>query len=81
MYFAFGMSGMTYRPASSVTTILANFVGRSVVSAMTQTPASGPLALETTPPRSFSPIAGACARAEMIVEAINAATAAADRQA
>src|SRR3954469_7784470 len=33
----------------------ANLVGRSVVSAMTQTPASGPLAPLTTPPISFSP--------------------------
>ena len=47
---------MTYRPRSSVTTILANLVGRSVVSAITQTPASGPLALVTTPPRSRAPI-------------------------
>src|SRR5262245_21939969 len=41
-------------------------VGRSVVSAITQTPASGPLGLVTTPPRSLSPMltaagAGACA--------------------
>src|ERR1019366_3990537 len=52
---------MTKRPRSSVTTILANLVGRSVVSAITQTPASGPLALVTTPPRSLLPmrIAGA----------------------
>jgi hypothetical protein len=35
-----------------VTTIFANLVGRSVVSAITQTPASGPLALVTTPPMS-----------------------------
>ena len=39
-----------------MTTILANFVGRSEVSAITQTPASGPFALVTTPPRSFSPM-------------------------
>src|SRR5262249_43923628 len=45
----------TYRPWSSVTTILTNLVGRSVVSAITQTPASGPLALVTMPPRSLSP--------------------------
>src|SRR6266540_638263 len=32
-----------------------NRVGRSVVSAITQTPASGPDALVTTPPRSASP--------------------------
>jgi hypothetical protein len=41
-----------------VTTILANFVGRSVVSAITQTPASGPLALVTVPPRSLAPMRG-----------------------
>src|SRR5262249_2775250 len=38
---------------------LAIFVGSSVVSAITQTPASGPFGLVTTPPRSLSPIAGA----------------------
>src|SRR5439155_25895189 len=54
-YDAFGSSGITYRPRSSVTTILANFVGRSVVSAITHTPASGPPALRTTPPRSVAP--------------------------
>src|SRR5439155_26352789 len=32
-----------------------NRVGRSVVSAITQTPASGPFALVTTPPRSLAP--------------------------
>src|SRR5258707_173643 len=46
---------MTYRPRSSVTTILANLVGRSVVSAITQTPASGPVLPVTTPPRSVAP--------------------------
>src|SRR5215472_11113073 len=46
---------MTYRPRSSVTTIFANLVGRSVVSAITQTPASGPFGPLTTPPRSLSP--------------------------
>src|SRR5690349_2526283 len=40
---------MRYRPRSSVTTILAKRVGRSVVSAMTHTPASGPFGPETTP--------------------------------
>src|SRR5258707_5702908 len=50
---------MTYRPRSSVTTILANFVGRSLVSAITQTPASGPPGPVTTPPRSRSPILNA----------------------
>jgi hypothetical protein len=35
-----------------VTTILAKRVGSSVVSAITQTPASGPVALVTTPPIS-----------------------------
>src|SRR5882672_3084351 len=43
---------MRKRPRSSVTTSLANFVGRSVVSAITQTPASGPLGPVTTPPMS-----------------------------
>src|SRR5882672_10913267 len=43
------------RPRSSVATSLANFVGRSVVSAITQTPASGPLGPVTTPPMSFAP--------------------------
>src|SRR5262249_49526905 len=36
-------------------TILTNLVGRSVVSAITQTPASGPFRLVTMPPRSLSP--------------------------
>src|SRR5262245_40772986 len=35
----------------------ANFVGSSVVSAITQTPASGPFALVTTPPMSSGSIA------------------------
>src|SRR6185503_5301378 len=43
---------MTKRPRSSVTTILANLVGSSVVSAITQTPASGPLGPVTVPPIS-----------------------------
>src|SRR5438046_6086311 len=47
---------MRYRPRSSVTTILVNLVGRSVVSAITQTPASGPFALVTIPARSLSPM-------------------------
>src|SRR5262249_32631790 len=45
------------RPRSSVTTILTNFVGRSLVSAITQTPASGPFALVTTPAISSGSIA------------------------
>src|SRR5581483_2796658 len=40
----------------------ANLVGRSVVSAITQTPASGPLAPLTTPPMSFSPTLSDAAR-------------------
>src|SRR5687767_3209662 len=48
---------MRYRPWSSVTTILANFVGRSEVSAITHTPASGPLAPVTTPAMSSGSIA------------------------
>src|SRR6185503_16807464 len=46
---------MTKRPRSSVTTTLANLVGSSVVSAITHTPASGPLGPVTTPPRSPPP--------------------------
>src|SRR5215213_7876225 len=38
-----------------MTTILAKRVGRSLVSASTQTPASGPLGPVTTPPMSFAP--------------------------
>src|SRR6266478_1459391 len=52
MKLAFGRSGTRYRPRSSVTSILTNLVGRSVVSAITQTPASGPFVLVTTPPIS-----------------------------
>jgi hypothetical protein len=37
-----GRSGIAKRPCSSVTTILVYFVGSSFVSAITQTPASGP---------------------------------------
>ena len=48
---------MTYRPRSSVTTMRTNFVGSSEVSAMTQTPASGPFALVTVPPISSPSIA------------------------
>src|SRR6516165_1239998 len=56
---------MRYRPRSSVTTIFAIRVGRSVVSAITQTPASGPLGPRTTPPRSLAPtwIAASCCAA------------------
>src|SRR6185503_2598821 len=54
---ALGRSGTTYRPRSSVTTIFTNLVGRSEVSAITQTPASGPDAPVTTPPRSSLSIA------------------------
>ncbi len=39
-----------------MTTIFTNLVGRSVVSAITQTPGSGPFALVTTPPMSSLPI-------------------------
>src|SRR5690348_13901327 len=58
-----------------------NCVGSSVVSAMTQTPASRPCGLETIPPMSFSPILTAaaslccCARAETDTPANNAAAA------
>src|SRR5689334_22698672 len=60
---------MTYRPRSSVTTILAYFVGRSCVSAMTQTPASGPFGLATVP--SIAPV---CAQPGITAAAITAAT-------
>src|SRR5687767_14742665 len=46
---------MRKRPRLSVTTILANGVGSSFVSAITQTPASGPCGLATTPPMSLEP--------------------------
>src|SRR5262249_37028372 len=56
---------MTKRPWSSVTTILAYLVGSSVVSAITQAPASGPFAPLTTPPMSSLSIstAACCAPA------------------
>src|ERR1700730_6564088 len=72
---------MRYRPLSSVTTILPNLVGRSVVSAITQTPASGPRELVTTPARSALPIgivlAGlrCCARSPAAAPATHAAMA------
>jgi hypothetical protein len=43
-----------------VTTIRANRVGRSRVSAITQTPASGPFGPATTPPMSSASIGIAC---------------------
>src|SRR5258708_27268455 len=46
-------------PGWGVSTVLVNLVGRSVVSAITQTPASGPFALATTPLRSFAPMEAA----------------------
>src|SRR5215813_6920838 len=55
---------MRYRPWSSVTTVLLILVGRSVVSAITHTPASGPFGPRTTPPISVAPtltVAGCCA--------------------
>src|SRR5438046_2151220 len=58
-----------------------NCVGSSVLSAMTHTPPSRPLGLETTPPMSFSPIVIAsasfcgCARAGTDTPASNAAAA------
>src|SRR5262245_50922334 len=54
------------------------FVGRSVVSAITQTPASGPFVLVTTPPISSLSMRGAlppCAVALVIDTARNAASA------
>src|SRR5215472_15557628 len=50
---------MTYRPRSSVTAIFAKRVPRSLVSAITQTPASGPKRLVTMPPMSSASISGA----------------------
>src|SRR5207302_4165131 len=55
LYFAFGRPGIMYRPLSSVTTTLAYGVGVPVVSAITQTPASGPFGPDTVPPRSVRP--------------------------
>jgi hypothetical protein len=49
-------------PRSSVTMILAILVGRSVVSAIIQTPPSTPAALVTTPPRSSLPMLTVLAR-------------------
>src|SRR5262245_54072867 len=49
---------MAYRPLSSVTTILVYFVGRSFVSAITQTPASGPFGPATTPVMSSPSVTG-----------------------
>src|SRR5207253_1518603 len=47
------------RPRSSVTTLLIRRVGVFLVSAITNTPASGPRAPVTTPPMSSLSIAGA----------------------
>src|SRR5438552_14908861 len=61
----------------------AKCVGSSVVSAMTQTPASAPAGLDTTPPIAFGPTLTApastccCARAEANVTAKMTASAAA----
>src|SRR5580692_2870894 len=52
---------MRYRPWSSVTTIFTNLVGRSLVSAITHTPASGPFELATTPAMSAFPTLTAAA--------------------
>src|SRR6185312_15052050 len=73
---------MTERPLSSVTTILAYLVGRSPVSAITQTPASGPFDPVTTPPISVAPMltAGCCARAGSMANAATAADSIALRQ-
>ena len=49
-------SRLVSRPRSSVTTTFANFVSSSSVSAMTQTPASGPLSLVTDPAMTPSAI-------------------------
>src|SRR5262249_62204216 len=51
---------MRLRPCSWVTTIFANLVGRSLVSAITQTPACGPLGPVTRPPISLSPTLESC---------------------
>src|SRR5919108_1378358 len=65
---------MTYRPWSSVTTILAYLVGSSVVSATTHTPASGPLGPRTTPPMSSLSMATcvACWAASRLGPAVSA---------
>ena len=66
--------GNEVAPRSSVTTILAILVGRSVVSAITQMPASGPFALVTTPPRSLSPmLTVSCWAPSCVGEALNTA--------
>src|SRR6516162_9394634 len=59
LYSASGKLGIRYCPVSFVTTIFAYFVGRSMVSAITQTPASGPFVPVTTPPMSSSSTATA----------------------
>src|SRR5262245_25666355 len=61
---------MRKRPRSSVTTVFAYLVGRSVVSAITQTPASGPPGPVTTPPRSLPPTV--TPESEVIVPAAHA---------
>src|ERR1051325_9798085 len=55
---AFGRSGIAKRPSPSVTTILVYFVGRSFVSAITQTPASGPFGPATMPTMSSPSVTG-----------------------
>src|SRR5579871_1226950 len=70
-------------PASLVTTDLAYLVGRSVVSAITQTPASGPLGPVTWPPMEsgLTDSAFCCALAGPLHAIANAAIAAPVRHA
>src|SRR5579863_784956 len=65
---------MTKRPWSSVTTIFANLVGRSLVSAMIQTPASGPFSPVTCPPMSWAEISTLAARTAPPCSSANALT-------
>src|ERR1700727_4054019 len=65
---------MTKRPLSSVTTIFAYLVGRSFVSAMIQTPASGPFSPTTCPPMSWAEILTLAARTAPPCSSANALT-------
>src|ERR1051325_6800040 len=59
LYLTHGRSGIAKRPCSSVTTIFVYFVGSSFVSAITQTPASGPFGPATMPTMSSPSVVGA----------------------
>src|ERR1044071_5375596 len=58
LYLTHGRSGIANRPCSSVTTILVYFVGSSVVSAITHTPASGPFRPAAMPTVSSPSVVG-----------------------